>query len=377
MDEETLRRLAIWRFERGDPPGQIWPSLGRSRSWFFKWLARYRAEGSAALAGRSRAHRTDPHATPVEVRTRVREMRQAHPRWGERTIARELAGPSHATIGRILRVSGQTRPRRERLVPPVRYPRVVPSAALELVEYDFFGPRWISGFGRVMGLHAMDVFSRSVYLGAARDRQQTSQLGYWIGLLQRFGIPKIVQTDNEFGISANLRRNHPLFTRLTRFFLHIGIEHRFIPLGEPYRNGHIERFNRTYRYDFYDQEVFRDLAHLLVRQRDFARYFNEERIHGGIGYTVPASRFPLERPRLPADFAIDLDRLRLVEGRVSYVRRVDSEGVIRILNDQPVHLDGSLAGDYVTAVVHTPELDLMVLTVDGETVPTRRLRSPR
>ena len=31
MDEETLRRLAIWRFEQGDPPHEIWKRLGRSR----------------------------------------------------------------------------------------------------------------------------------------------------------------------------------------------------------------------------------------------------------------------------------------------------------------------------------------------------------
>ncbi len=374
MDEETLRRLAMWRFDQGDSPEEIWSGLGRSRSWFFKWLARYRSEGLPALVGKSRAHRSDPRATAAAVRTRVLEARADHPRWGERTIARELAAPSHATVGRILRSAGKTRPGRERVVPLVRYPRPDPQAAFELVEYDFFGPRWITGFGRVVGYHSMDIWTRAVCLGAAGDRLQTTQLGYWIALLQRFGIPKVVQTDNEFGIpNAQLARGRPLFTRLTRFFLDVGIEHRFIPIGEPFRNGHIERFNRTYRYDFYNQEVFRDLAHLLVRQREFERYFNEQRAHGGIGYAVPASRVPPQRPLLAADFAIDLDRLRLVDGQVSYVRRVDGEGVIRILNDEPVEIDPSLAGDYVTAVVHTPGLDLVVLTVDGEVVPARRL----
>ena len=43
-----------------------------------------------------------------------------------------------------------------------------------------------------------------------------------------------------------------------------------------------------------------------------------------------------------------------------------------ILNAQIVRLDPGLAGDYVTAVVHTPDLDLTVLTVDGEVVPAHR-----
>lgn len=372
MDEETLRRLAIWRFAQGDRPQEIWQRLGRSRRWFFKWLARYRAEGEAALAGRSRAHRTHPATTREPVAAKVRALRARHPNWGERTIAHELrAAPAHATVGRILKASGQTRLQRPRLVPDVRYPRLEPAAPLALVEYDFFGPRWIKRFGRVVGYHSMDVFSRSVCLGAAGDRAQTTQIAYWLALLERFGMPTVVQTDNEFGIpNFGLAGGRPLFTRLTRFFIALGIEHRFIPIGEPFRNGHIERFNRTYRYDFYNRERFTGLAHLRRRQRVFERFFNEHRRHAGIGYAVPASRFPAGRPRREGHDAVDLTRLG--RGRVTYVRRVSSEGEIVILNGQILRLDPGLAGEYVTALVHTPDLDLSVVTVDGELVPAHR-----
>lgn len=264
-------------------------------------------------------------------------------------------------------------------MPQVRYPRLVPQQALELLEHDFFGPRWIVGFGRVVGYQSMDIFSRSVCLGAAGDEAAPTQLAYWLGLFQHLGLPAVVQTDNEFGITARLHNPVP-FTRLTRLFLALGVEHRFIPAGEPFRNGHIERFNRTYRYDFYDQQVFRDLAHLRAREAQYERYFNEARPHGGIGYAVPASRMPAARPRLARELtlaAFDLDRRRLAAGRVSYVRRVDAEGEIEILNRQVVRLDRSLAGQYVTAVVHTPSIDLDVLTVDGEIVPAIRTSGAR
>ncbi len=311
-------------------------------------------------------------------------MRDQHDDWGERTIARELPAhvvgptPGHTTVGQVLRASGQIGRRRPRTVPTVRYPRLVPAAALELVEHDFFGPRWIVGFGRVFGYQSMDVFSRSVSLGAQHDTAAPTQLAYWLALFQRFGLPQVVQTDNEFGLTSTAMRGS--FTRLTRLFLALGIEHRFIPEGEPYRNGHIERFNRTYRYDFYDQHVFRDLGHLQAREAQDERYFNEQRSHGGIGYAVPSSRFPLERPRLAADLALDdfdLDYRRLAAGQVTYVRRVDSEGEIEILNHQVVRLDPALAGEYVTARIHTPDLELTVLTVEGEIVPAIRTRRAR
>lgn len=383
MDEETLRRLAIWRFEQGDRPEEIWRRLGRSRRWFFKWLARYRAEGTSALAGRSRAHRGHPRAASERVRAEVQAVRDAHPTWGERAIARELPSrvvgpvPAHATVGRILRAGGRTdRPRAH--PPTARYPRLVPQQALELVEHDFFGPRWILGFGRVFGYQSMDVYSRSVCLGAQRDKAAATQLAYWLGLFQRLGLPRVVQTDNEFGLTSRAMRG--TFTKLTRLFLALGVEHRFIPEGEPYRNGHIERFNRTFRYDFYDQHVFRDLDHLRAREAQFERYFNQERPHGGIRYEVPASRLPSERTLLAAELTVgsfDLDHRRLAPGLVSYVRRVGSEGEISILNGQPVRLDPALAGDYVTALVHTPDLDLTVLTPDGEIVPAHRPNGAR
>ena len=213
--------------------------------------------------------------------------------------------------------------------------------------------------------------ARSVCLGAAGTREEATQIEYWWALLQRFGVPAVVQTDNEFGIpNFGLAGGRPLFTRLTRFFIALGIEHRFIPIGEPFRNGHVERFNRTYRYDFDNRETFADLAQLRRRQRVFERYFNQRRHHAGIGYAVPSSRFPPERRRLSGRHELDLSRL--AEGRVSYVRRVSSEGEIAILNSQLVQLDPALAGGYVTAIVHTPDLDLTVLTVDGELVPARR-----
>jgi hypothetical protein len=256
----------------------------------------------------------------------------------------------------------------------------VPQRALELVQHDFFGPRWILGFGRVISYQSMDVYSRAVFLAAERDKAATTQLGYWLRLFQGFGLPRVVQTDNEFGITS-ARMRHPVpFSRLTRLFLALGVEHRFIPEGEPYRNGHIERFNRTYRYDFYDQHVFSDLAHLRTRQAQYQRYFNDARPHGGIGYAVPASRFPNERRRLDAELSLasfDLDHRRVAPGRVSYVRRVDAEGEIAILNAQTVRLDAALAGEYVTALVDTPDLDLTVVTGAGEIVPAIRTSGAR
>ena len=83
-----------------------------SKQTFYYWLPRFEAEGYAGLENRSSAPR-EPHRTPEEIAKRVVEMKDAHPDWGKRRIADELAKAnswvplvSPNTVRRILRDAG-------------------------------------------------------------------------------------------------------------------------------------------------------------------------------------------------------------------------------------------------------------------------------
>jgi hypothetical protein len=41
--ERDLRKLAIERYLKGEPPKSIYSDLDRSKNWFFKWLKRYQS----------------------------------------------------------------------------------------------------------------------------------------------------------------------------------------------------------------------------------------------------------------------------------------------------------------------------------------------
>lgn len=45
MEDKRVREIAILRYEKGEPPKKIYTDLGKSKSWFFKWLKRYKLEG--------------------------------------------------------------------------------------------------------------------------------------------------------------------------------------------------------------------------------------------------------------------------------------------------------------------------------------------
>ena len=45
MNSKELREKAIKRYENGESPKEIYQSLGKGKSWFFKWLKRYKLDG--------------------------------------------------------------------------------------------------------------------------------------------------------------------------------------------------------------------------------------------------------------------------------------------------------------------------------------------
>src|SRR5215471_1415133 len=93
--------------------------FGISAPVAYKWLARFEA-GDTELADQSRRPHASPDRSPSAIEAAVLEVRDAHPMWGARKIARCLEREGHevpavSTIHAILRRHG-------RVVPPAGTP---------------------------------------------------------------------------------------------------------------------------------------------------------------------------------------------------------------------------------------------------------------
>jgi transposase len=104
----------------------------------YKWLARW-AAGEHDLADRSRRPHASPSRSSEAVEARVLEVRDAHPAWGARKIARCLEregikAPAVSTVHEILRRHG-------RITDPIGGPR--PSRRRHPICYG----RWTSRAG--------------------------------------------------------------------------------------------------------------------------------------------------------------------------------------------------------------------------------------
>jgi transposase InsO family protein len=62
----------------------------------------------------------------------------------------------------------------------------------------------------------------------------------------------------------------------------------YIAPGSPWENGYSESFNSRMKAEFANREVFGSLLEAKVLGAEYKRYWNQERLHSGIGYQTPA-----------------------------------------------------------------------------------------
>jgi putative transposase len=266
------RRTAVQRFFNGEEPGTICESIGRSRSWLYKWVARYAPDDPAWHADASRQPRSNPHRTPAEIDELVELVRLSlHNKGlfcGDQAIAWELADlgvrpmPSRSTIGRILRRRELTHRRTGRYEPKGKaYPALPALRPNQTHQVDLVGPCYLTGPIRFFSLNAIDVRLNRCGVEPIPSRAAQSILDAVWAVWTRLGMPENLQVDNEmsfFGSPTHPRGMGPLI----RLCLLSGVELWFIPPAEPWRNGVIEKFNDHYRQQFLDKVTMASMPQL-------------------------------------------------------------------------------------------------------------------
>ena len=94
------RLLLVQRVEAGRPAAHVAAEMGISRATAYKWLARYRAEGSAGLVDRSSRPRSCPTRTGPAVEAAIVALRRDR-RLGPARIA-GILGLNPSTVHRVL-----------------------------------------------------------------------------------------------------------------------------------------------------------------------------------------------------------------------------------------------------------------------------------
>jgi transposase InsO family protein len=302
------RRLIVDRVAAGRPVAHIAAERGVSRQTAYRWVRRFRAEGTDGLRDRSSRPGSSPARTSAEREQAVLDARRSL-RFGPLRIA-ALTGVPARTVGRILHRHGVPHladcdpltgtPIRAARATANRYERARPG---ELIHLDVKklgripeGGGWRAhgrseqvrgnGIGYDYVHVAIDDYTRVGYAevlpdekGATAARFLTRAAGYFAG----HGIGRIerVLTDNAFAY-----RNSTAFHQAVA---DLGAAQRFIKPHCPWTNGKAERFNRTLQTEWAYRQVFTSSNHRQAALAPWLEHYNTERIHTGIG-TTPITR---------------------------------------------------------------------------------------
>ena len=251
MDQRT--EFVLRALKGTEKFGDLCGEYGISRKTGYKWKERFVAEGLGGIGDRSRRPRSSPEEIGENMVCEIVKLRQSHPSWGarklravlERTTTKEDL-PSESSFKRILDKAGLVQHRR-RCLPGEQGERVRTPVKAERPNHvwtiDFKGWWYTRNRERFEPLTIRDDFSR--YLLCAQSlvdgRTETVRAGM-IRVFERHGLPEVIRSDNGTPFAAH---NSPLgLSRLSAWWLSLGINLDRIPPGRPDQNGGHERMHR-------------------------------------------------------------------------------------------------------------------------------------
>jgi len=324
------------------PVREVAATYGVSKSWLYELLARYRAEGEAGFAPRSRRPKISPTALAAEVTDLIVELREKLTATGldagPETIVWHLAHQhghtvSRATVSRYLVKHGLVVPEPKKR-PKSSYTRFAAEMPNECWQADFTHYRLIRPDGRpgldIEILSWLDDCSRFALSVTAHVRVTGPiVLSEFRKAVATHGIPASTLTDNGMVFT----------TRLSGGSLHgtpgrNGFEHELRRLGIVQKNsrpnhpttcGKVERFQQTTKKWLAAQpDQPTTLAHLQALLDRFVDAYNHHRPHRSLPHRATPATIYRSRPKAsPSDRTSDThDRVRR--------DRVDKSGKITL-----------------------------------------------
>ena len=167
------------------------------------------------------------------------------------------------------------------------------------------------------------------------------------------GLPDFLQIDNELSFRGSNRYPRS-FGLVIRLCLHFGVQPVFIPAGEPWRNGVIERFNDTYNKKFFRRQWFPSYTTLKRQSKNFQRFHNKHHRYSYLNGKTPNEVLKASNLNpLTIGANTKLPKLdEIADGNVILIRFIRSDRVLDIFGEK-FKVSKELVYSYVKAVIVT------------------------
>jgi putative transposase len=298
--DERLRFVA--RLLEGEKMAPLCREFGISRKTGYKVFHRYKGCGLEGLTDRSRRPYRQANQLPMQIERLIVRLKKEKPAWGAPKIRERLRRqypdvrtPAISTVHAVLDRHGLVKRRRRRRYKAEGTALSKADRPNELWCADYKGEFMLADRRYCYPLTISDFSSR--YLLAC-DALATTREKYAFVVFERvfqeFGLPKAIRTDNGVPFASP----NSLFglSKLSVWWLRLGIQIERIRPGHPEQNGRHERMHLTLK-----KEATQPAAANFLQQQakfdTFADEYNQERPHQALDMKFPAELYtPSRRP---------------------------------------------------------------------------------
>ena len=290
--DERLRFVA--RLLDGEAMSDVCRSFGISRKTGYKIFSRYKAQGLEALTDRCRRPVHYANQLPEQIETLIVRCKREKPQWGARKIrellVRRLDGdfriPAKSTIHAVLHrhglIRGLSRPRRRAKGTPLS----AGAQPNDLWCVDFKGEFQLGNGRYCYPLTVTDHASRFLLLCEAMDTtKEQPAITAFERLFRERGLPQAIRSDN--GVPFASPNGLFSLSKLSVWWLRLGIDIERIKPGHPEQNGRHERMHLTLKKETTRPPGMNSLQQ-QARFDEFITEFNTERPHEALGMKCPA-----------------------------------------------------------------------------------------
>jgi putative transposase len=289
--DERLRFVA--RLLEGEKMAPLCAAFGISRKTGYKIYDRYKDCGLQAFTDRSRRPYRQANRLPAQLEAVIVRLKREYPGWGAPKIREKLRQqftgphlPAISTVHAVLDRHGlvQRRRRRRHAATGTELSRPTDPNALWFADYK--GEFMLGDRRYCYPLTITDFASRYLLTCEALSTTQ-EQFAFTVfeRTFKEFGLPQAIRTDNGLPFASG----HALYglSKLSVWWLRLGIQIERIKPGHPEQNGRHERMHLTLK-----KEATKPAAANVLQQQarfdTFVQQYNQERPHQALEMKVPA-----------------------------------------------------------------------------------------
>jgi putative transposase len=292
--DERIRFVA--RLLDGEKMAVVCREFGISRKTGYKIFNRYKDFGLKGLEDRAKSPYRHPNKLPFQIEKAILRIKQEHSTWGAPKIRDKLVkeypvitSPAKSTIHAVLDRHGLVKRRKRRRYKAKGTDLTDAKAPNELWCADFKGEFLLGNHKYCYPLTVTDNLSR--YLLSCEGLESTKETGafpVFERTFKEFGLPAAIRTDNGVPFSSP----HALFglSKLSVWWLRLGIAIERIKPGHPQQNGRHERMHLTLK-----KEATKPPSYNFLQQQgrfdEFIDVYNNDRPHQALNGLYPGELY--------------------------------------------------------------------------------------